>query len=349
MKTYTLNDLETLSGQVKDEIAKSSSLEQLEKIDSQYIGRKGEITLVLRSLSEQPIEYRREIGKAANVVSNELKALVEIKRKELEKAVLSEKLEKEKIDITLPPGKTQSAHFHPLVQVMYEIVDIFAAMGFQVATGPEIETDYYNFEALNMPQGHPARGMWDTLYLNIQSKQQGQCLLRTHTSPVQIRVMEKTKPPLRIVVPGKVFRHEASDATHGSIFHQIEGFAVDEGITFADLKGTLISFAKKMFGENVKVRFRPSYFPFTEPSAEMDISCAICQGAGCRVCKDNGWLEMLGCGMIHPNLFRAVGYDTEKYTGFAFGIGVDRFAMFKYGIDDLRLFYENDVRVLRQI
>lgn len=351
MEKINLSDLEKLGAKIKGEIEKARDPDELEKVRTEYVGRKGRITQVLKSLSEQPIEYRREIGKAANEISRELEKLIDLKAEELKEKEYQKKLEKAKIDITLPSRAAGNAHFHPVTQIIYEICGIFASLGFQVVTGPEVETDYYNFEALNMPQNHPARSMWDTLYVDANSKEGSQMLLRTHTSPVQIHIMEKTKPPLRVVIPGKVYRHEATDATHLAMFYQVEGLAVDTDITFADLKGTLTLFAKKFYGGNIKTRFRPSYFPFTEPSAEMDVECVICGGKqkDCPVCRGNGWLEVLGCGMVHPNLFRTVRYDAEKYTGFAFGLGVERFAMFKYGINDLRIFYENDLRVLKQL
>jgi phenylalanyl-tRNA synthetase alpha chain len=341
-------DIDKLSKESKEKIEKAADIESLERVRMDYLGRKGEITQILRSLSEQPIEQRREVGKLANTLRDELNVLLDSKMKTLKSELLGKKLTGEKIDITLPPRPVEYAHAHPLIQVFNEIVDIFTSLGFQIATGPEIETDYYNFEALNFPQHHPARDAQDTFYIASAQKPFEQLLLRTHTSPVQIHVMQQQQPPVRVVIPGKVYRHEAVDVTHSMMFHQVEGLAVDSFITFADLKGTLTLFVKKIFGENIKVRFRPSYFPFTEPSAELDIQCVICKGKGCRVCQNSGWLEMLGCGMVHPKVFEAVKYDSEKFSGFAFGLGVERFAMLKYQVDDMRLFYENDLRFLKQ-
>jgi phenylalanyl-tRNA synthetase alpha chain len=349
------SDMEKLSKEARSAVEKAADMDSLEKLRVEYLGRKGKITQILRSLSSQPIEQRRDSGRQANELKDELSALLDAKAAVLKREELKGRMEKDRIDRTLPPLTIDYAHSHPLIQVLNEIVDIFSSLGFQIATGPEIETDYFNFEALNFPPNHPARDAQDTFYIapsgaNGAKNQEdpGQLLLRTHTSPVQIHVMKQYQPPLRVVIPGRVYRHEAVDVTHSIMFHQVEGLAVDTSITFADLKGTLTLFAKRMFGKEIGVRFRPSFFPFTEPSAELDIQCIICSGKGCRVCKNSGWLEMLGCGMVHPRVFDAVGYDREKYVGFAFGLGVERFAMLKYQIDDMRLFFENDLRFLKQ-
>lgn len=335
--------LEQISQQAKQTIAQAQEEKALEDVRISCLGRKGSLTEILRSLSTLPIEQRKEVGRSANKLRGELESLINTKSKELQNTLVSSKLQKEKLDIHLPPYPMEKGHLHPIRQTLKEMCDIFESIGFTQAQGPEIETEWYNFEALNIPKDHPARDIQDTFYLK-----DGQRLLRTHTSPVQIHVMEKQQPPVRVIVPGRVYRNEATDATHSAVFHQIEGLSIDEHITFADLKGTLTLFIHRYFGKNTKIRFRPSHFQFTEPSAEVDVLCTICGGKGCRVCKYEGWLEMLGCGMVHPNVLRAVKYDTEKYMGFAFGLGVERFAMFKYGIDDMRLFFENNLDFLRQ-
>ncbi|MDI6640736.1 MAG: phenylalanine--tRNA ligase subunit alpha [Elusimicrobiota bacterium] len=345
MKDISLKDIEPIIKKVQKEITTATTLDALQKIHTKYFGRKGKINSILKLLPRLQLEKRREIGKFINTAKDELETVISTKTEELKNKLLQEKLLKEKIDITLPAKKTEFGSLHPITQIINEITSIFTELSFQIVTGPELETDYYNFEALNIPQDHPARDLQDTFYIANSNKK---LLLRTHTSPVQIRVMEKYQPPIRVVIPGKVYRHEATDATHSAVFHQVEGLAVDTNITFADLKGTLTFFARRIFNEKVNVRFRPSYFPFTEPSAEMDIECIICEKRGCRVCKGTGWIEILGCGMVHPKVFDAVKYDREKYTGFAFGLGVERIAMLKYKIDDMRLFYENDLRFLSQ-
>jgi phenylalanyl-tRNA synthetase alpha chain len=290
------------------------------------------------------IEEKKQIGSEINAAKDALNDAVESKKKEITNKLLEEKMKNEKIDVssafsfTFPKG-----HYHIISRTIEEMSDIFVSLGFDVSQGREIETDWYNFEALNIPKDHPARDTQDTFYLENSSN-----LLRTHTSPAQIHIMEESKPPIKVIVPGRVYRNEATDETHSEIFHQIEGLVVGEKVTFAELKGTLSLFIHRLFGQELDLRFRPSHFQFTEPSAEVDIKCVLCGGKGCRVCKGSGWLEMLGCGMVHPNVFRAVKYDPEKYTGYAFGLGVERFAMFKYGIDDMRVLYENDLRVLRQ-
>jgi phenylalanyl-tRNA synthetase alpha chain len=320
-------------------ISLAGRAEELESLRVKYLGRKGALTQVLRSLKELPPEVRRPAGQEANRAKEALEAA-------LDRALAALKEARGRgpgsvIDVTLPGRRPPLGRLHPLNQVMAEVCDIFLHLGFEAVEGPEVELDWYNFEALNLPPDHPARDMQDTFYFNDQ------VLLRTHTSPMQIRTMERRQPPVRIIAPGKVYRRD-SDITHSPMFHQVEGLLVDRGVTFADLKGTLTAFVHEMFGPEVSLRFRPSYFPFTEPSAEVDIECVICRGAGCRVCKITGWLEILGAGMVHPAVFEAVGYDPEEYTGFAFGLGIERIAMLKYGIDDIRLFFDNDLRFLRQ-
>jgi len=312
----------------------------------EYLGRRGRLTQILRELTGIPIEARREIGAAGN----RLKALLEqsLAEKRLE-AAAGGPAAIDALDITLPGRRPETGRLHPITQMVREICSAFVELGFQVVEGPEVEWDRYNFDLLNMPKDHPARDMWDTLWIDHMDEHgQRDMLLRTHTSPMQARLMEKTAPPVRVVVPGKCYRYEATDATHEWHFYQIEGLAVDEGISFANLKGTLYEFARRVFGQDRKVRFRCDFFPFVEPGAEMAIDCFACDGKGCRVCKQTGWLEILGAGMVHPNVLRAVGYDAERYTGFAFGMGVERIAMLKNGIDDIRNFYSNDMRFLTQ-
>ncbi|MCL2335448.1 MAG: phenylalanine--tRNA ligase subunit alpha [Endomicrobia bacterium] len=338
-----MNNIEQI---VSDALSKinSAAIAELEALKAEYLGKSGVITQILKSLSQYSIEEKKRIGAEANKAKSGIESALEKRFAALEKARVDEKLAKEKIDFSqafyFPFAK---GSLHPVMQAINDISRIFKALGFSVAEGPEIETDWYNFEALNIPASHPARDTQDTFYLDGMKN-----LLRTHTSPGQIHVMEKQKPPVKVIVPGRVYRNEASDASHSSIFHQVEGLAVDENITFADLKSTLASFVHQYFGSGLDIRFRPSHFQFTEPSAEMDMQCFFCKGKGCRVCKNSGWIETLGCGMVHPNVFRSVKYDPEKYTGFAFGMGLERITMLKYGIDDIRLFYENDLRFLKQ-
>jgi phenylalanyl-tRNA synthetase alpha chain len=325
-----------------EEISSAESIEKLKELRARYLGRSdGEITLFLRGLKDLPQELRPFAGKEANRVKEEIENAVERKLEELNKLAEQKLRESQWVDHTLPGRTILWGKVHPVTQIITEIVEIFRLMGFEVQEGPEIETDYYNFEGLNIPANHPARDMHDTFYIP------GNLLLRTHTSPVQIRVMERAKPPLAVVVPGKVYRRD-SDVSHSPMFHQVEGFMVDKGISFAHLKGVLTEFLRAFFGKHIASRFRPSYFPFTEPSAEVDIQCILCSGKGCRVCKDSGWLEVLGCGMIHPRVLKNVRYDTKKYSGFAFGLGVERFTMLRFKIDDIRLFFQNDLRFLEQ-
>ncbi|ACK42584.1 MULTISPECIES: phenylalanine--tRNA ligase subunit alpha [Dictyoglomus] len=328
--------------EAKEKILRAQNLTELEEVKRVYLGKQGFLTQILRSIGKMPQEERAKWGRLANEWKEELESLYENKEKELKYLTLQKKLEEEKIDITLPGRRKILGRIHPINQVIEEIVMVFKEMGFQVVYGPELETDYYNFTALNIPMDHPVRESHDSFYIDKEH------LLRTQTSPVQIRVMENKKPPLRVVAPGKCYRRDIPDATHSPMFHQIEGLVVDTDVTFAELKGVLTIFAHRLFGKDRKVYFIPSYFPFTEPSAEMYVECGVCKGAGCKACGYSGVLEILGCGMVHPQVFRIVGIDPEKYTGFAFGMGPDRIAMQIYGIDDIRLFYENDVRFLKQ-
>lgn len=338
-----MNKINSILKEALDKI-QTAGLDTIENVKVEYLGKKGKITEILKTISSLSIEEKKQIGSEINTVKNTLNEAIESKKKEITNKLLEEKMKNEKIDIssafsfTFPKG-----HYHIINQTIEEMSNIFVSLGFDVAQGREIETDWYNFEALNIPKDHPARDTQDTFYLENSSN-----LLRTHTSPAQIHIMEESKPPIKVIIPGRVYRNEATDASHSAIFHQIEGLVVGEKVTFAELKGTLSLFIHRLFGQEVDLRFRPSHFQFTEPSAEVDIKCVLCGGKGCRVCKGTGWLEMLGCGMVHPNVFKSVKYDTEKYTGYAFGLGVERFAMFKYGIDDMRVLYENDLRVLRQ-
>ncbi|MBQ1707063.1 MAG: phenylalanine--tRNA ligase subunit alpha, partial [Clostridia bacterium] len=315
---------------------------ELDAVRVKYLGKKGELTAVLKTMGKLSPEERPIVGQMANEVRELIAADLE-KRNELLKAAQQEmKLKAETIDVTLPGTKVEIGHKHPLSIVLDEVKEIFLGMGFEVVGGPEVEWDYYNFEALNIPKDHPARDTQDTFYITENM------LLRTQTSGVQIRTMENKKPPIRMIAPGRVFRSDAVDATHSPLFHQIEGMAIDEGITMGDLKGTLETFAKKLYGEQTKIRLRPHHFPFTEPSCEIDVSCFKCGGCGCSMCKGEGWIEILGGGMVHPKVLRTGGIDPEKYSGFAFGVGLERIAMFRFGLDDMRLLYENDVRFLDQ-
>ena len=329
-----LNDAQTA-------VASTSDVAALEQIRVRYLGKQGLLTEQLKSLGGLPAEERPRVGKLVNDAKEQLQAKLADRKNTLETAVRSQQLVSERLDVTLPGRGVRVGGLHPVTRTLERLENILTRMGFAAAEGPEIEDDYHNFEALNIPPNHPARAMHDTFYFDAHR------LLRTHTSPVQIRYMETHKPPLRIIASGRVYRCD-SDVTHTPMFHQIEGLMVDERVTFADLKGILSDFLKEFFETSLKVRFRPSHFPFTEPSAEADISCVICNAKGCRVCKNTGWLEVLGCGMVHPEVFRHVGIDSERWTGFAFGLGVERLTMLRYGVNDLRLFYENDLRFLQQ-
>jgi phenylalanyl-tRNA synthetase alpha chain len=335
--------LQVIRKQAILEISNVATEEELKQIQIRFLGKKGEMTAVLRGMGQLPPEERPVIGGLANQIRDELTGLFATREDELRQESREKAVAAEALDVTLP-GKPQSlGHIHPLTLILDEIADIFLGMGFTIAEGPEIETDYYNFEALNIPKEHPAREMQDSFYIRPD------VLLRTHTSPVQVRTMEKVAPqvPVRIIAPGKVYRRD-DDATHSPMFHQVEGLVIDRDISLADLKGTLLLFARQMFGPHQQVRLRPSFFPFTEPSAEVDISCVMCSGKGCRTCKDTGWIEILGAGLVHPRVLEMSGYDPEEYTGYAFGMGVERIAMLKYGVDDLRMFFNNDIRMLRQ-
>jgi phenylalanyl-tRNA synthetase alpha chain len=324
--------------EASEELNAAPNRQAVQDISIHYLGRKGVITQFLRNISKLPAEQRPTAGKKANEVKNLLDAACKETIQKLETAA---KTDKKGIDVSLPGRPAPGGSLHPITQINQRICDIFTEMGFEIAEGPEVELDYYNFEALNFPKDHPARDMQDTFFISDD------IVLRTHTSPLQIRTMEKQQPPVRIIMPGKVYRCD-SDLTHTPMFHQVEGLLVDENISFGDLKGTLTAFVHQMFDEQTSLRFRPGFFPFTEPSAEVDILCVMCRGKGCRVCSQTGWLEILGSGMVHPALYENVGYDTDRYTGFAFGMGVDRIAMLKYGIDDIRKFFENDIRFLAQ-
>jgi phenylalanyl-tRNA synthetase alpha chain len=325
---------------VKD-ISSASDTAALNDIRVKYLGKKGLLKSILNGLSSLPPEDRKEVGALANKLKSKIEDSITSKGNELKDSELKSALDKDRIDITLPGRGYSQGTIHPLSRGMQEVIDILTGMGFSVEEGPEIETDYYNFEALNIPKDHPARDMQDTFYISEET------ILRTHTSPVQIHTMEKVEPPVMVIAPGKVYRCDA-DVTHSPMFHQVEGFMVDKDITFGHLQGVLHEFINKFFGEGTEVRFRPSFFPFTEPSAEVDIGCLICGGSGCRVCSNTGWLEVLGSGMIDPEVFKAVGYDPEKWIGFAFGMGIERLVMLKYRISDIRLLFENDTRFLTQ-
>lgn len=322
-------------------LQQAEDLKTLQSVRVQVLGKKGTLTEVMKGMRDLAAEERPAIGHLVNTLKTKFEDSFAARQLELQRQDIAAKLANEKIDVTLPGRKNTPGSLHPVTLVTDEVIEIFSRLGFAVAEGPEIEQDFYNFEALNIPKDHPARDMQDTFYISDDR------VLRTHTSPVQIRTMMKHKPPIRIIAPGTVYRRD-SDITHSPMFHQVEGFLVDDRVTFGDLKGVLTHFLNEFFGEGHRVRFRPSFFPFTEPSAEVDIECVICGGSGCRVCGKTGWLEILGCGMIDPAVFASVNYDAEKYSGFAFGMGLERMAMLKYGVNDLRLFFENDLRFLKQ-
>jgi phenylalanyl-tRNA synthetase alpha chain len=340
-------DIENIKNSLDAEIEKANSPQELEELRIKYLGRKGLLAQLTSSIPTLPPEEHPAFGQQVNALKNKINSLLEEKLKSLanqEARVISARV----MDIGMPGIVQDLGHLHPITKVINEICAIFINMGFSVVEGPEIETEYNNFTGLNIPLEHPSRDAFDTFYLKSHKISKERFLLRSHTSPVQVRVMKSRQPPLAVVVPGRVYRPDATDASHSFMFHQVEGLMVDKNIRFSDLKGILEFFAKSAFGEDTKMRFRPHFFPFTEPSAEVDISCIICKGKGCSVCGRKGWLEILGAGMVHPNVFKKVGYDTKKYTGFAFGMGVERIAMLKYGIDDIRLFFENDMRFLNQ-
>lgn len=333
--------LESIVAVATARIAGAVDPAELDRVRVEYLGRNGRVTEYLKGLGALPESERPQAGQRVNRVKQELQSAIEARARVLEERALEERLAHESVDVTLPGRGQAAGGLHPVGRVLDRIEALFCGAGYEVARGPEVEDDFHNFEALNIPPDHPARAMHDTFYFDAHT------LLRTHTSPVQIRVMSERTPPLRVIAPGRVYRCD-SDVTHTPMFHQVEGFLVDEEVSLADLKGTLTDFLQAFFERDCAVRFRPSYFPFTEPSAEVDIACVICGGAGCRVCKHSGWLEVMGCGMIHPQVFAKVGVDAERYTGFAFGLGVERMAMIYYGVNDLRLFFENDLRFLRQ-
>jgi phenylalanyl-tRNA synthetase alpha chain len=333
--------LEQILAQALTLLEQATDLNQLDQVRVQFLGKKGEFTQQMKQLGKLEPEQRPVVGQVINQAKSEFQAQLEARKDALEAVVLEQRLASEKIDVTLP-GRGQSvAGLHPVTLTLRRISKIFASVGFKVVEGPEIEDDYHNFEALNIPAHHPARAMHDTFYFDAHT------VLRTHTSPVQIRAMESEPPPLKVIAPGRVYRCD-SDLTHTPMFHQVEGFLVDTDVSFADLKGVIYEFLRAFFEKDIQVRFRPSYFPFTEPSAEVDIECVMCDGSGCRVCGQTGWLEVMGCGMIHPEVFKSVKIDTEQYNGFAFGMGVERLAMLRYGINDLRLFFDNDLKFLEQ-
>ena len=334
--------LEKLRQAALDAVAQSDDLQALENARVRFLGKKGEITSILKQMGGLSPEERPVMGQLANSVRQAVEESIAAAAENLKKKQQELKLKAETIDVTLPGEKQPDGHRHPLEIVLNEVKDIFIGMGFQIADGPEVEWDYYNFEALNIPEGHPARDTQDTFYITEKM------LLRTQTSPVQIRYMEKHKPPIRMIAPGRVFRSDPVDATHSPLFHQIEGLVVDKNITMADLKGNLLTLAKKLYGENTEIRLRPHHFPFTEPSCEIDVSCFRCGGKGCPMCKNEGWIEILGAGMVHPKVLERGGIDPEEYSGFAFGLGVERLAMFRFSVDDMRLYYENDARFLGQ-
>lgn len=334
--------LEAIEKQAFAELESAQDLKALDAVRVKYLGKKGELTAILKQMGKLSAEERPVIGQLANQIRAQIEEKLEETKTELEGKMLDQRLATETLDVTVPGKRSVLGKKHPISIVLDELKEIFMGMGFDVAQGPEVELDYYNFEALNIPKDHPARDTQDTFYINDN------VVLRTQTSPMQIRVMEKQKPPIRIIAPGRVYRSDALDATHSPLFHQVEGLVVDKNITMADLKGTLEVFVKRLYGEDSVVRFRPHHFPFTEPSAELDVQCFNCHGEGCRLCKGEGWIEILGCGMVHPKVLENCGIDPEEYSGFAFGIGLERLVMRRYNIDDLRLFYENDVRFLNQ-
>ncbi|OLU32856.1 phenylalanine--tRNA ligase subunit alpha [Pseudomonas sp. PA27(2017)] len=336
-----MENLDVLVSQALEAVSHTDDVNALEQLRVHYLGKKGELTQVMKTLGNLSAEERPKAGALINAAKERVQDALNSRKEILESAALSAKLAAERIDVTLPGRGQASGGLHPVTRTLERVEQFFTRIGYGIAEGPEVENDYHNFEALNIPGHHPARAMHDTFYFNANM------LLRTHTSPVQVRTMEAQQPPIRIVCPGRVYRCD-SDITHSPMFHQVEGLFVDEGVSFADLKGTIEEFLRVFFEKPLGVRFRPSFFPFTEPSAEVDMQCVMCSGKGCRVCKQTGWLEVMGCGMVHPNVLRMSGIDPEKYSGFAFGMGVERLAMLRYGVNDLRLFFDNDLRFLAQ-
>ena len=336
-----MENLDALVAQALEAVQHSEDVNALEQLRVQYLGKKGELTVLMQTLGKLSAEERPQAGALINAAKSQVQDALNSRKDSLERAALTAKLAAEKIDVTLPGRGQVSGGLHPVTRTLERVEQFFTRIGYSVAEGPEVEDDYHNFEALNIPGHHPARAMHDTFYFNANM------LLRTHTSPVQVRTMESQQPPIRIVCPGRVYRCD-SDITHSPMFHQVEGLLIDQDISFADLKGTIEEFLRVFFEKPLGVRFRPSFFPFTEPSAEVDMQCVMCSGHGCRVCKQTGWLEVMGCGMVHPTVLQNCGIDPEQYSGFAFGLGIERFAMLRYGVNDLRMFYQNDVRFLRQ-
>lgn len=334
--------IEEIRKSAKEKLVEIQNLQELQDLKVKYLGKKGELTSILKGLGSLSAEERPKVGSMVNELRDEIEKSVQEVESNIKAKLLEQKLEKEKIDVTMPSKNVNLGTKHPITQIIDEVKEIFLGMGYSIADGPEVETTHYNFDQLNTPADHPARDLQDTFYITED------VILRTQTSPVQARVMENQKPPIKIICPGAVYRSDTLDATHSPVFHQIEGLVIDKNIKMSDLKGTLEMFAKNCLGPNTKIRFRPHHFPFTEPSAEADVSCFVCGGKGCRVCKGEGWIELLGCGMVHPNVLKNCGIDPEEYSGFAFGFGVERIAMAKFGIDDLRLLYENDARFLKQ-
>ncbi len=346
-----INQLDNISSEADKEISSINSLDQLNELHTKFLGRKGLVAKLMSAMRDLQPEDKPKLGQKANEVKSLITGILEKKEAELQANEDTEKIKKDKIDVSLPGTSQKTGGLHPLTQTINEIIDIFVQLGFAVEEGREIEDEWHTFDALNIPKSHPARDVQDTFF--VKSSQEidnsdNQNVLRTHTSPVQIRVMQNSTPPLKFIAPGRVYRNETIDASHYSMFHQVEGLYVNENVTFAELKGTLLSWAHAYYGPDVDLRFRPSYFPFTEPSAEVDVTCTMCAGKGCSVCKQTGWVEILGAGMVHPNVFKSVGYDPEKVSGFAFGMGPERIAMLKHRINDIRLFYENDTRFLKQ-
>jgi len=337
-----LNDLKKIEKEAEKELKEVADLDQLEEIRIKYLGKKGKIQSVFSQMGKIDADQRPVVGKEANILKGKIESWLNEHKELLEKKAAEERFKKEKIDVTLPGAEVKAGRTHPLSLITKELEDVFIGLGFNIAEGPEVESEYYNFEALNIPEHHPARDLQDTLYIDDKY------LLRTHTSPVQVRTMQSQEPPVRIIAPGRVYRSDELDASHSPIFHQAEGLVIDKDISFSDLKGSIELIVEALFGENRDVRFRPSYFPFTEPSAEVDVSCIVCGGEGCPLCSRTGWLEIMGAGMVHPNVLEMSGYDKDNYSGYAFGIGLDRLALLKYGIDDIRVLYENDQRFLHQ-
>lgn len=337
-----VDKISEVSEKVKQKLKDINTLQELQELKVKYLGKKGEVTSMLKGLGEMSAEERPVFGQKINTLREELEKTIEKREKDVKNKLLEQKLQKEKIDVTMPSKNIELGSVHPITQIIEETKEIFLGMGYSIADGPEVETTYYVFDQLNTPPDHPARDLQDTFYITDD------VILRTQTSSVQIRTMENQRPPIKIICPGAVYRSDTPDATHSPLFHQVEGLVVDKNITMSDLKGTLEMFAKNCLGQNTKIRFRPHHFPYTEPSAEADVSCFVCGGKGCRVCKGEGWIELLGCGMVHPKVLQNCNIDPNEYSGFAFGFGIERVAMAKFGIDDLRLLYENDVRFLKQ-